>query len=699
MIFLAAGAAMGIAAAVLYNKFGDGRYVHKATVFFAGVAAAASGNIFYLRWLPSSQAAALAGRFSVPAKWFIFEAAAVLGILAVHAVDMAFYGISRLAAKAVSGRILRWISGIVTVFIAEYLVMEFSSISFPETFLNQGIRIFLLNIAIVGALNLILLLIVQKWKITLVISSLFFGVWGTFNYYVILYHGSPFYVSELANVKTAAAVMGQYNYPVVPEFVFTVIFTFLAVCVAAGTPEPELTALSRGKRWILRLCIALGGGAAALVISLNVCSSKQAWSPWDSNIEKFGFMVSVLDDIQGKTTSAIKPEGYSEEMLDEIIRLINSTERDDGKGSGTESEYPDIILILNETFCDIGSYTDIHADTDYMTDFYDIDGALYGYTVTPSIGGGTNNSEFELLMSKSMYILPTSAPFTYLDNSLLGRSIASYLNKFGYETRGLHCEIARNYSRDTAYPAMGFKEAYLGPDVFSYFGTNGNRAWLDEDNYHDLEDITSSAGETPQFSFVLTFQNHGGYEQNDAGLDTVHVKDDFGDLTDDVEEFLSSIKLSCEAFRDLTEYYRDSERKVVICMVGDHAPSFISSLAARKDPLIADDSICKRLVPYVIWTNFETDADFYTDYASMVDLVPMALRTAGVPLSAYYQEILELHELYPVRTSDGLYVDREGTVSVYDLNDSKCRKIRDYYYLEYNSLQGGETYREAVFEP
>ena len=38
----------------------------------------------------------------------------------------------------------------------------------------------------------------------------------------------------------------------------------------------------------------------------------------------------------------------------------------------------------------------------------------------------------------------------------------------------------------------------------------------------------------PRFMYMLTFQNHGGYEKNDDSLDVIHVSEDFGDLTDDL---------------------------------------------------------------------------------------------------------------------------------------------------------------------
>ena len=366
---------------------------------------------------------------------------------------------------------------------------------------------------------------------------------------------------------------------------------------------------------------------------------------------------------------------------------------------GTVQRTPDIILILNESFSDLETYTNINADIDYMDGFYNIPGATYGYAVVPSIGGGTNNSEFELLTSKSMYLLQ-HAPFTYMDQVLLSRGIVNYLNDLGYETTGMHCANPDNYSRNTAYPAMGFEKTRLGQDSFTYNEMNGNRPWLDSDNYRDLIERYETADDEPRFMFLLTYQNHGGYEQNDSSMDTVHTQKDFGELTDEVNEFLSSIYLSCQAFKELTNYYSTVDRDVIICMVGDHAPSFVSSLPAKKDREIGDEGINMRCVPYVIWSNFDADlSDVYTDCASMVDLVPMVLHAAGVPLSSFYQEILNMHEILPIRTSSGQYVDRDSIIGNYDSSDKYYDQMKLYYYLEYNSLLEGDEYRSALFDP
>lgn len=134
-------------------------------------------------------------------------------------------------------------------------------------------------------------------------------------------------------------------------------------------------------------------------------------------------------------------------------------------------------------------------------------------------------------------------------------------------------------------------------------------------------------------------------------------------------------------------------------MVGDHAPAFITNLDTKEVDK-SKISISQRAVPYVIWSNYETRVSENADYISMVDLMPMVIKKAGLPISPFYKVILDLHAMVPVRTSEGLYVDRSGAIgSVTDVKSEYYNLLEKYYDIEYNSLVGGEEYRYELFQP
>ena len=242
---------------------------------------------------------------------------------------------------------------------------------------------------------------------------------------------------------------------------------------------------------------------------------------------------------------------------------------------------------------------------------------------------------------------------------------------------------------------MGFDTVVMGNENF-ICRKYGNRRNLDEDNYQDMLRVGESLGDGPRFLYLLTFQNHGGWESNDSSFDTVHVQEDFGDMTEILNEYLTSIRMSGTAFRALTEQVAASGRPTVICMLGDHAPSFIGKLPARESYSEEEKKMRQRLVPYVIWSNFDLDLPEETDYASAVDLMAMVYRAAGLPTSAYQDRILALHNLVPVRSPDGLYMTAAGEVG--KIQDSPYQQaVQLYYELEYNALHRGSDFLRELF--
>ena len=74
---------------------------------------------------------------------------------------------------------------------------------------------------------------------------------------------------------------------------------------------------------------------------------------------------------------------------------------------------------------------------------------------------------------------------------------------------------------------MGFDHVYLGSDSFSETNYNGKRPVLDKDDYNGMISLYEKDTDGPRFYFLLTYQNHGGYEQNDAAMDAVPYTERF----------------------------------------------------------------------------------------------------------------------------------------------------------------------------
>ena len=75
----------------------------------------------------------------------------------------------------------------------------------------------------------------------------------------------------------------------------------------------------------------------------------------------------------------------------------------------------------------------------------------------PTIGGGTSNTEFEVITGLSTKLFgPGQFPYNSLLQTSTSESIAYYLKDQGYATTAMHNHEAIFYGRNVAYANLGF---------------------------------------------------------------------------------------------------------------------------------------------------------------------------------------------------------------------------------------------------
>ena len=645
--------------------------------------------LFKTKWSDRNIWRLLAEKIHIPENMILWAIVIAVSIAAFVGLDYLLSLLMTIVESEEKKHLIRILSSLIISGMITYCMFEDSSVLGDYGYggiRQQGFFMILINLFIILIFELLCSLLLLSWRKGIIFSLIVCGIWAVANYYVILYHGSPLFLSELRNIKTAAQVLGGYS------FSFSNVFFILLSLLLCGIKFVDIVSFDIDRKKDFRTIITSVSSMIIMIIIVSVSfieheGSYIGWS-WKDGIANNGFFLCAMEDVKQILYPFEKPEGYDKwESIN--IKVDNADEM--GKGN-----FPDIVLILNESFSNLNDSLSIQTDKDYVHDFYSISNSISGKAIVPSIGGGTNNSEFELLTSKSMFVLTQGAPFNYVNLKKANSSVVTYLEQYGYKSSALHCETGENYSRNIAYPDMGFDNILLGSEKF-IFSKNGNRRWLDSDNYKNLISEYEKNKDTPQFMYLLTYQNHGGYEQNKDEEDTVHVLGDYGEYTDDINEYLSSVSLSYEAFGDLVKYFEKQDRPVIVCMVGDHEPSFVSDIMVNSTMTEEEKQIALRTVPYIIWANFDADFSSCTEYVNMVDIVPIIMKAAGLPLSYFYKEIIDLHNEFPIRTSNGIIMDKEGKIESNSAVWENSEKLREYYYLEYSSLICDKEYRREIY--
>ncbi len=158
-----------------------------------------------------------------------------------------------------------------------------------------------------------------------------------------------------------------------------------------------------------------------------------------------------------------KPENYSVERIEELVSAYETSKQD-------MTEYPDIIVVMNETFADLGDIGEMDTNKDYMPFLHSLsskDDFAVGRVLVPVYGGKTCNSEWEFLTGYSLEFTPQIIPYAVesFDNS---NTLCSVLENQGYHTIATHPEAGTNYRRNSVYKQMGFDEIYFKDDYSDY---------------------------------------------------------------------------------------------------------------------------------------------------------------------------------------------------------------------------------------
>lgn len=546
-----------------------------------------------------------------------------------------------------------------------------------------------------AALPTLLLKIIGGDSVAGSITCVLYTALSIANYYVIDLHGSPLYPDEFLNTKTAFQVLSGYQLSL-PKKMLTLLLFTAAELVLLWVVMPRLQKQA-GRRTKRRARLS-AAAASALVLAAAAFAYGQVraqvenyigFQTWQTTMETCGYPLAFVTRIDALLHHTAKPEGYTPEKASQIAAENSGV-------SAHTTEYPDIILILNETFYDLAASTDVETDRGYLDAFYATPSAAHGMAVVSAIGK-TNLTEYELLTSNTAAVLGDySAPFSCLDMQG-ANTIVSYLQSLGYETWGMHANDGVNYGRDKAYPAIGFDHVLFQQD-FEGLESYGNRANTDASTYKTLLREYEQPANGPRFFYLLTYQNHGGWTQNDAALDMVHAQNDCNGATEEVNEYLTSIAMSDEALQELLQTLSESDRPTIVCMMGDHGPSFLTQLPAKQGLSEKELELAYHETPLILWANYK-DVSGDLGNLNITDVVPQLLRAADMPLSGYYAQILDLDEEMPVRGKFGICQQADGQLLDYSTAWALSDPMRAYNYMAYTNVAGKEIDSKIFYQP
>lgn len=477
-------------------------------------------------------------------------------------------------------------------------------------------------------------------------------VFGLINHYVMLFRSTPFVPWDIFSIGTATSVASNYDFaPTAGVVVVTVIF--IALIMLMHFVDFRI-------KWKFRFrLIPTVLGILALCLFVNALQDEDFQT--DNYLYPFLFTPAYMTKVNGmavtfamdlKFVAVDKPDGYSRQKAKELLDSYTGT--DDNTAITDKSDYPNIIVVMDEAFSDLSVLGGFDTNTDYMPFVHSLEkgneNTITGYLNTSVCGGNTADTEFEFLTGNTMAFLPVgSIPYQQYIKSKTP-SLASYLKSIGYATYAQHPYYSSGWNRDTVYPLLGFDNLSFMQD---YSNQRFVREYISDETSFDkiIETYENKPDGQPAFIFNVTMQNHGGYTNTYYGFDNTVTADKLNNSA--LDQYLSLIKLTDEDLKNLIEYFSNVDEKTIVVFFGDHQPNdtVASSVLAANgmdyNNLSNEELKLRYQVPYVIWANYDIDEATGKD-TSVNYLAANVLKAAGVPTNDYQSFLLKLQEEYPI---------------------------------------------------
>ncbi len=539
-------------------------------------------------------------------------------------------------------------------------------------YINMGLR--LLNVGIMIVIYKIIHLIFRRLPMGLNISNLLFTIYAIVSTFVVRFRNRPIAPWDFSALGTALDVASNYDIQINYIMVCSLITCAILYLVMRATP--------RDKTKINKYYVAYPIIIIVVALFFNSIGSYYLWdirllSTFQNEGTTLSFTGLVRQYIENQPK---KPDGYSEDALEKLKEIYSEHAKQAVNEDGTKPTT--IIQIMNESFSDLDIGGTDYADN--MTPFFNsLDNTIRGNLYVSVRGGGTCNTEYETLTGNTTAFFQAGV---YPYNMYMNRSVpstVSYMNRNGYDTTGIHLGKATNWNRRTAYEKLQFQNTEFA-ETFDGLETIHGYPTDEQDFEKVIESYESNKGKN-QFIFNVTYQNHGAYKNADDLQQTVDLSSYGYENYDTAENYLSLIKLTDEAFKELIEYFKNVDENVMIIMYGDHQPS----LGAASDRLFfptsgtPEEDIKQYVTPFLIWANYDIEDKTY-DKLSANYMSSLILHTANMELTPYQQFLYELKDSYPVISLYGCY-DSLGNFyeSVDDIDDAL---INEYRMLQYNNV-------------
>ena len=540
---------------------------------------------------------------------------------------------------------------------------------------------------------------------------------ATVDFYILQLRGEPFLPWDLMQVSEAAGVASAAGIHVQKSMVVSGVVV-LALTVGSFF-------LYRGRQklpWVQRLagfaastaatCALIFGVFLQPAVTQSLGILPDAWMQ-DRYYRYYGVLTGFMTNLTNLEIA--KPEGYSEQAVDDILDNVAESEKFStgpmyaGSYAATtpkeeQAKQPTIIYVMDESYWDVSELEQygITFDTDVSQNLHALQQtSAYGRAYSPSFGGGTCDVEFEALTGYSVSFLPSgSKPYQqHVTKPMF--ALPNYLKLKGYQTAAVHCFWAKYWSRDKAYPNLGFSDFISLEDmhgvtkVRKHYWTSG---LVTDDSMADQiiqqYEKMSTSSDKPIFLHAVTMQNHTNYNRDNYPDDErVHVVSHPVGLKSStvgaLEDFATGIRDADAMLGKLTAYFSQVDEPVILVFWGDHYNPIDSNYdvytttgyasGSSTDPRLHQTTL-------LMWSNYsQQQVDFGTIAA--YDISPVMMELFGLEQPLYFQFLNRQLRVASRSCTRGTTMNLDGTTTQQP-TEFQQRWTNEHWMLQYDLMFG-----------
>lgn len=530
---------------------------------------------------------------------------------------------------------------------------------------------------------LILYLFLASLAGSLIAGATFYGVFisllGYATYLKMLYRQEPIYPDDLKMVTQFGLLremIGTLPFLLALLAIIGAIALFfwqLYRSIRLDKNKQRLRLITLGLSIIGLLYISHFNNEANLL--RKAYNRSALWIPYSQKMNYYntGFVGGFLFNL--RVEAMAEPEGYSEATIEKIAEKYQT------KSESSETEEPNIIYVMSESFSDPDHLTGIEVLGEPLAEYYEKAQQTYsGKMLSQNYGGGTANIEFEALTSFSMELFnpQMTTPYTMLVPKMDQiPSLVSLTKERGYDTIAIHPYDTSMYKRKDVYDTLGF-DYFFDQDSMHYRDTIDNNPYIsDEAAYHQILDILENS-EDPQFIHLVTMQTHMPYQGKYLDLDYSAS----GMNTESMKNYLQDIAYSSRFLKEFIEQIDSLPRRTLLVFWGDHLPGLYSEEIQEEN-----EATTLRETEFLMWDS-QNDWSYEVDQiTSPFYFAPNLFQRSGIRTTAFYELLLKLEEVLPA-FEKGMYLKEDVWEKELSLSQEEQEIYQEYELIQYDIVEG-----------